>query len=76
MARGESNKIDFGERGKPTVGTYIAYDKAGKEIWRKEDFTRSHDSVPRGISITMGAGKCIDPKTGEVQFQWNPWNII
>lgn len=59
------------------VGTYVAYARSdGREIWRKEGFVRHRDQVPMGVSITMGAGVLLDPRTGESIFKWNPWGIL
>lgn len=54
------------------VGTYIAYDAGGEEIWRKEGFTVHVDQVPGGISIGMKAGRVISGN-GEILAQWDPW---
>ncbi len=55
-------------------GTYIAYAKDdGREIWRMEGFSPRHHAVPYGISLTMGAGAIIDPKSGERTHLWDPW---
>ena len=61
---------------KHVVGVYIAYDIDGKEIWRKDDYEIGHDQVPTGISICMKAMKIVNPKSGEVLKQWNPWDVV
>lgn len=60
------------------VGTYIAWSRHAPhaEVWRKEGFREHHDQVPSGISIVMGAGALLDPKTGEKLFTWDPWKIL
>jgi hypothetical protein len=57
-------------------GTYIAYNAAGDEIWRKEDFVIGKDEVPRGLSIGMKAMTIVNPKSGEILKRWNPWHVI
>lgn len=59
-----------------SLGTYVAYGKDGVEIWRREDFAMGMDQVPTGISITMGAGVIVDPKTGERLHAWDPWDVL
>jgi len=58
------------------IGTYLAYDRSGREIWRKEGFVVGRDSAPPGLSVVMGASRIIDPATGEVLRSWNPWNVL
>jgi len=58
------------------TGTYIAYDRAGNEMWRGENFTIGVDKAPGGLSIGMGAMRVVDPKTGETLKQWNPWGVL
>jgi len=58
------------------VGTYIAYDKKGVEFWRREGFRAGRDTIPAGISLSMGAMQIVDPASGVVLGKWNPWNVI
>lgn len=59
------------------TGTYTAYAKSdGRVIYTKENFLEHHDKVPMGISMTMGAAHLVDPKSGEVLFAWDPWDIL
>ena len=69
------------EHPKPAVnigssGTYIAYDRSGAEIWTEKDFVVGSSQVPRGISITMGAGVLVSPDSGERIHKWDPWGVL
>lgn len=58
------------------VGRYVAFDKDGNEIWRKDDFVIGHDTIPEGLSIGMKAMRIVDPKTGAVLKKWDPWDVL
>lgn len=75
MARSSGGESKTWQAPAAKRGVYIAYDKKGEEIWRKDDFEAGRDSVPTGISIVMGAGEIIDPSSGEVVHRWNPWSV-
>lgn len=58
------------------VGTLIAFDRRGEELWRMDDFKVGTDKVPYGVSLGMGASVLLDPATGEVKRTWNPWGVL
>lgn len=59
-----------------TVGTLVAFDGRGAELFRAEGFRAGRDMVPRGVSMAMRASVLLDPSTGEVLRQWNPWGVL
>lgn len=59
-----------------TVGTMIAFGAGGVQLWSADGFRAGHDTVPRGVSMAMVASVLLDPATGEVLRQWNPWGAI
>jgi len=66
--------------GKPTmespigkVGTYVAYDGSGNELWRRDEFEIGRDKVPSGIALAMKSMTIVDPATGDVISKWDPW---
>ena len=76
MGKGNAKHLDEGRADEVKIVTLVAYDRAGTEIRRLENFRMGADSVGHALSMVMGAALFVDPSSGEVVRRWNPWGVL
>lgn len=72
----EAKHSSTGQHREEVTGTFVGYARDGSEIFRKEEWRDGVDQVSHGLSIGLGATQIIDPKSGEILHQWNPWDVL
>lgn len=76
MARGNKSADSLGAEPEQRVVLAVIYDKAGNVLREWPGFVIGKDKVGHGLSMSMGAARFVDTKSGEVVREWDPWGLL